>query len=86
MIVRHSPRTSALAGAVNGEEAAWSLTDHLLAGVYDLLAMGNWQRSGRKNSAKPKPLPRPGHKAGGKQIGKDPIPIRDFNSWWEKGA
>ncbi|MDO8308561.1 MAG: hypothetical protein Q7V58_09450 [Actinomycetota bacterium] len=86
VIIRHSPRTSALAGAVNGDETAWSITDHLLAGVTDLLALANWQRSGKKSAPRPKPLPRPGKKAWGKRIGKDPIPIRDFNSWWEKGA
>lgn len=86
VIVRHSPRTSALARAVNGDETTWSLTDHLLAGVYDLLALANWQRAGKKNSPRPRPLPRPGKAGDGKRIGKDPIPIRDFNTWWEKGA
>lgn len=33
----------------------WSLTDHLLALVYDQLAVANWQRVGKKRS-RPKPI------------------------------
>lgn len=43
-------------------EAVWSVDTHLLASVYDALAVSNWQRSkdGAKSSKAPKPLPRPG--------------------------
>lgn len=36
----------------------WTLTDHLLALIFDQLAIANWQRSkdGRKGSKRPKPL------------------------------
>lgn len=40
--------------------AEWSITDHLLANVCDLLARANWQRQGKRHAQKPKPLPRPG--------------------------
>lgn len=87
VIVRNSPRTSALARKHLGDDAAWSLTDHLMAGVIDLLTVANWQRGGKKAGPKPKPFPRPGVKDNRQQFGKGAIPIKDFNAWWEsKGA
>jgi hypothetical protein len=35
---------------------------HLLAGVFDLLAVANWQRGGDENAKKPERLERPGVK------------------------
>ena len=44
---------------------AWTNGEHLLAGVVDLLAGANWQRSkdGSEGKNIPKPLPRPGEEA-----------------------
>lgn len=42
-----------------GSDAAWSQETHMLAGVTDILAGANWQRSDGKGP-QPKPLPRPG--------------------------
>jgi hypothetical protein len=43
--------------SLHGDIAAWSVTDHLLANVIDLLQAANWQRGGK--GAPPKPFPRP---------------------------
>lgn len=59
-IIRQSPHASALARAIRGEAADWDLGNHLLAGVFDLLATANWQRGGDTSSKRPPPLPRPG--------------------------
>lgn len=85
VVVHQSGPRSALARALDPEAAAWAsgeATAYLLAGVVDLLAMGNWQRQGKKNSPKPKPVPRPGSKATGTTYGADPIPVSDFEDWW----
>lgn len=44
---------------------AWTNGEHLLAGVVDLLAGANWQRTkdGSEGRNKPKPLARPGEDA-----------------------
>jgi hypothetical protein len=54
------PDDSALARAVIGPSASWSVEAHLLALVHDAVAAGNWQRQGKQNASKPPPLPRPG--------------------------
>lgn len=43
--------------AIHGHQAAWGVTDYLLANVIDVLAGANWQRSGK--GQRPKPFPRP---------------------------
>lgn len=82
VIVQQSPRTSAPSREVNGAVAAWSVTDYLLADIYDVLANANWQRAnaGKKSpSARPKPYPRPG-----KQQGRSggALPKTEFNDWY----
>lgn len=44
---------------LRGEAADWSLNTFLLALVADALHAANWQRGGKKNAPRPKPLPRP---------------------------
>lgn len=60
VIVKQSPRGSALSRAVNGEDDFWGLPEHLLAGIFDLLASANWQRGGDEKAKRPDPFPRPG--------------------------
>lgn len=86
VIVRRSPVGSALAVERHGEEAMWTLTDHLLALTVDVLQVANWQRAGNKHSPRPKPIPRPGVKEQGRKFGRDPIPIRDFEAWWSAAS
>ncbi|MDN4645357.1 hypothetical protein [Arthrobacter sp. PsM3] len=59
-IVRQSRRGTALFRAVAGEDGEWDLQNHLLAGVFDLLAAANWQRGGDESAKKPERLHRPG--------------------------
>lgn len=40
----------------------WGDSEHLLAGIFDLLAGANWQRGGGKGT-RPKPIRRPTDKA-----------------------
>lgn len=82
VIVRQSPRTTALNRERLGEAADWSLTEHLLAGVFDLLAGANWQRSGDKHAPRPKPIARPGSKSEGTSLGSGAIPASEFDAWW----
>lgn len=62
VIVRNSPRGSAVSRAVNGESDTWGMPEQLLAGLFDLLSMANWQRQGDEKADRPEPLPRPGVK------------------------
>jgi hypothetical protein len=66
VLLAHLPADSATFWAVDpkgAEAASWSRTDHLLAGVFDLLQTLLWQNAnqGRKSpTPRPRPLPRPG--------------------------
>ena len=60
VIVRQSPQDSALHRAVAGPDHIWDLHGHLLAGIFDVLAVANWQRSGVEHAKKPERLQRPG--------------------------
>jgi hypothetical protein len=61
------------------DPGAWDLTDQLLAGIHDLLAAANWQRSGDKRIPRPKPLPRPGVKnPGEKRFGTASLSITEM--------
>lgn len=56
--MRQLPPDSATARSTAGDAAGWDVQAYLLADVIDLLAAGNWQRSGAKRG-KPKPMKRP---------------------------
>lgn len=60
MFIAGFPPDSATARAVHGDAARWTLTDHLLAGVIDRLAVMSWQLAGNPKVPCPKPMPRPG--------------------------
>ncbi|MDP9184818.1 MAG: DUF5361 domain-containing protein [Actinomycetota bacterium] len=62
MIVKHLPDTSALRREVLGDQSPWDVKAHLLAGIFDVLAVANWQRGGDENAKKPERLERPGVK------------------------
>lgn len=78
-VVMHSPPGSPLRRDVGD---GWTVTDHLVALVADTLAVANWQRQGKRNAPRPKPLPRPGMKED-RVYGSDPIPLSEFSEWWE---
>jgi hypothetical protein len=61
-MVKHCDRGTALFRVTHGERATWSVTDHLLAMVVDLLGLLVWfkTKDGSKNRNRPKPVARPG--------------------------
>lgn len=86
VIVNQSPPGSALwrsKAAAEDVDPAWGLQEQLLAGIFDVLRIGNWQRGGGKGQ-KPRLMPRPGVESG-RVIGSDPIPISEFDHWWNEG-
>lgn len=84
VLIRWSPRGSALDWATNPEAAEWGLPEHLLASVFDALQIANWQRGSAKRRDFPEPLPRPGVTPKGASFGKGAIPMdemADFLGW-----
>lgn len=65
MLLRHLPRESSYIQAVVGETARWSDTEHLLAGVFDLLQVANYLTGSahfKNKPSPPTPIARPGDK------------------------
>jgi hypothetical protein len=60
VIVKQSPTDSAIHRSMAGPDHIWGLQEHLLAGMFDVLTVANWQRGGDENAKKPERLPRPG--------------------------
>lgn len=73
--------SSALATELHGR--VWSIEAQLLADLIDLTALGNWQRQGKKHAKKPKPIDRPWRKSKAQKLGSMPIPISQFDDWWD---
>lgn len=82
VIVRQSPRTSALARAIHGVAVTWSQDTYLLADLFDAIQAGNWQR-GRGKGGRPKPFPRPkrADDMTTTRFGSSPLPIDEFDAW-----
>lgn len=78
VIVRQSPRTSALFRATNPDAADWGLAEQLTAAVFDAVQVGNWQRASGKRHERPRPIPRPGVEPEGKTFGSTPIPMHEM--------
>ncbi|MGH3437082.1 MAG: DUF5361 domain-containing protein [Sciscionella sp.] len=84
MIVGQSPRTSALARSMAGEDAEWGLSEHLQAAIVDGVSFLAWMQStdGEKNRNRPKPLPRPGVKQEPTdRIGSESRPLDEMAAW-----
>ena len=69
VLLNHLPRESAYVQAVVGDTARWGDTEHLLAGLIDVVQVGNYYTqvlaSNRQFKEAPKPppvFPRPGDK------------------------
>nr|DAK71678.1 MAG TPA: protein of unknown function (DUF5361) [Caudoviricetes sp.] len=77
---------NSLPGSVLGvaQGYPWSPEMYMTANVFDALQIANWQRTGRGNSDRPKPIPRPNTEDKDTQhYGSDPIPLSDFKDWWD---
>lgn len=66
--------------------ALWGSTEHLLAGMFDVLQGANWQRGGGKGT-RPRPIERPGSKQNATTYGKArPLAeTRDLFDRWRTG-
>lgn len=64
----------------------WTIEEQLLAITVDTLAHANWQRLQKPQAPKPKRLPRPWEQTKARQLGRDAIPIAQFDDWWESKA
>lgn len=87
--VKYLPPDSALRREMD-VECVWLTDRHnamLLATISDQLSqlVYLFSRVHGGKPKKPKPIPRPGVKDSTKHIGKDPIPIRDFDEWYYGG-
>lgn len=79
-LIRQLPREAATVRAQHGEVVAWGEAEHLLAGIFDVLMQGNWQRAQAGNPKKvrrPKALRRPGDKPRGVRYGGTDLPADD---------
>lgn len=72
------------------DEERWAegmATAAILADIFDALNQLNANMCAKGSGHRPrtpKPYPRPWRKGMGERIvGKDPIPVSDFETWWE---
>ncbi|WP_280854241.1 hypothetical protein [Streptomyces sp. SAI-041] len=79
VLVEHLPADSSFARAVHGEQADWTVTDHLLAAVVDHLAVANWmfatvnRDEDTEPAEYPEAVPRPG--GGPRGAGAADVPV-----------
>jgi len=84
----HLPPDSATMAEVMGDSGGWSRTDMLLARICEGIEELAWIvacKGVRKSKwpDRPKRIPRPGVDTdGGRRIGRDPIPISEFDEWY----
>lgn len=90
--VTHLDGTSALVAELNPEAAAWSSPLGIkaaIADLYDLVAAFRWEfcaantPRNRTKPRKPRPYARPGARDDVKRYGSDPIPLSEFDAWWD---
>lgn len=93
--VSHLGADSELVAELKPELAGWQGAQRvpmMLADVIDLLNnIGYMYASSHRGKGKPKPKQprpyrRPVAKDDSQKVGSDPIPIKDFDEWWESGA
>lgn len=87
--VRYLPPDAALVRELH-PDAAWQTDRHasmLLAQISDQLSwmLYSYSKAHGGKPRKPKPIPRPGVRDSTRRVGRDPIPIKDFNSWYYGG-
>ena len=84
----HLPPESASYASIHGDMGGWSRTDMLLARICEAVESAAWTVANKglkrsQMSPKPRRIVRPGVKDDGvKRIGKNPIPIEDFDEWY----
>ena len=83
VVFKHLQNDTKSALSIELHGVRWSIEAQLTAVVADHLAFANWQRAGRRSATKPKRIPRPWEKPATTSLGTEPIPIADFNDWWD---
>lgn len=88
-IVRQCPPTSAVARAVDAQQSAWGIGEHLAALTLDELRVANWQRANGKKQDYPKPVERPGVVNPDREVttfGSEPVSIQEMNDFlgWDQ--
>lgn len=81
MAISYAPADSALGRSILGDYAGWTNDTYLLALAVDALHDANFQRGGAKG-VRPQRVERPQAKQQ-HSFGSDPIPISEFNDWWD---
>lgn len=92
--VAHLDPVSALWRELHPDMREWLMPgfEHgMLADIYDgvlavqhTVAMASTQKGKRRPRA-PKPYPRPGARQRDVRLGSEPIPISNFDAWWDGG-
>lgn len=91
--VTHLDASSALVKEQDPDIAGWQGTDRvpmLLADAIDAINVFRWQfecantPKKKRRPKRPEPYPRPGVGKGddGQKVGRDPIPVSEFDEWW----
>ncbi|WP_190972638.1 hypothetical protein [Bifidobacterium tissieri] len=90
-LVEHAGPESNLVAECRPELAGWTPQAMLVAQLIDCVNMLRWENACRtipRNKPKPKqprPIPRPGVKQDPmeRHYGRDPIPLKRFDQWWD---
>jgi len=86
--LRHLPPESASCAEIDGADGGWSRSDMLLARTCEAVEALLWVtacKGARRSSwpKRPERIARPGVSPDeGRRIGRDPIPISEFDSWY----
>lgn len=83
VLLQHSRPGSAFLRSLVGEAAEWTLTDHLLAAVLDMVGVLDWRLRGCKGPA-PKTTPRPGTKTEPKAFAATLMPLSEARAREER--
>ena len=84
VLLKHLPRSSSTARALYGPELSeWGVTEHLLAGVLDVLRWLQWAKTedGEKGRNRPEPIPRPGMESEKPQFGGSAMSLHEATEW-----
>lgn len=94
--VAHLDASSAYLREVAPDTAPWLGTERvqsMLADLIDMVAVLDWHLvgantpKGKPKPRKPRPYPRPWKREdeGAVKVGREPIPVKDFDDWWRGG-
>ena len=93
-LVAHLDAGSATVCALAPDVAKWegpARVPMLLAELLDAVNALTWVTTcantprGKPRPKRPKPYPRPGASRGGTKVGRDPVPVSEFEKWWRGG-